>query len=149
MKQILKILLVGFFVLLTYNSSIASNMIECVELGKIYNAKYDFRDKSPKITKVTAGEEMSGKAANKSYDKGCMGRCGAGCGKKNGQGIYTYDCLVHDVCAFYDRKLGGLFDTDCGDEYFLAIDDFITDRLSICWVSESEYAEYINKTINF
>jgi hypothetical protein len=59
-----------------------------------------------------------GKAAN------CKGRCGGGCCIPDGLGIYTYDCLDHDECC---GDHGGCFnpwDSECGDEYGEADDDF-------------------------
>lgn len=52
----------------------------------------------------------------------CMGECGPGC---NGLNIYTYDCGDHDRCG---RAHGGSlnpWDSECGDEYWDADDDFI------------------------
>lgn len=54
----------------------------------------------------------------------CLGRCGPGCGLWGG-GIYSYDCGEHDRCG---RVHGGSFnpwDSECGDEYWDAADDFI------------------------
>ncbi|GGO25305.1 hypothetical protein [Micromonospora parathelypteridis] len=55
-----------------------------------------------------------------SYD--CMGKCGGGCFIITG---YTYDCADHDRCG---RQHGGStnpWDSECGDEYFEADDDFL------------------------
>lgn len=52
----------------------------------------------------------------------CLGECGPGC---NGLNIYTYDCGDHDQCG---RVHGGSlnpWDSECGDEYFEADDDFL------------------------
>ncbi len=52
----------------------------------------------------------------------CMGECGPGC---NGLNIYTYDCGDHDKCG---RDHGGSlnpWDSECGDEYWEADDDFL------------------------
>lgn len=53
---------------------------------------------------------------------GCMGECGPGC---NGLNIYSYDCGDHDKCG---RDHGGSlnpWDSECGDEYWEADDDFV------------------------
>ncbi|HET8642854.1 MAG TPA: hypothetical protein VFM37_13020 [Pseudonocardiaceae bacterium] len=53
---------------------------------------------------------------------GCMGECGPGC---DGLNIYTYDCADHDQCG---RVHGGSlnpWDSECGDEYWEADDDFL------------------------
>lgn len=43
----------------------------------------------------------------------CTGRCGAGCGNQNGYGVYTQDCLDHDVCvAHHGYAVAG-----CQDEF--------------------------------
>jgi|GEM_PF-2730983 len=116
---------------------------QCVELGKSYTVTVDLRS-GVKTKTVVAGAPISGTPVNSSFDKGCAGRCGAGCGSDGGQGNYAYDCLVHDVCAFFDKDFGGAFDRDCGDEYRAAIDDFVTIGQSACFVSESEYQNWAN-----
>lgn len=58
----------------------------------------------------------------------CLGRCGPGCGiapPTGGHGPYTYDCGDHDECG---RAHGGStnpWDSECGDEYWEADDDFL------------------------
>jgi hypothetical protein len=116
---------------------------QCVELGQSYTVTVDLR-KGTFTRTVVAGEAISGTPSNSSYDPGCMGRCGGGCGSDDGQGNYALDCLIHDVCTFYDDKFGGIFDRDCGDEYRAAVDDFVTFGRSACWVSESEYRDWAN-----
>lgn len=140
--KVLKTLLVSLVVALTCYSGMAS--ATCVELGKSYTVTVDLRNGVTKTKTVVAGKPISGTPVNSSYDKGCMGRCGAGCGSDNGQGNYAYDCLVHDVCGFFDAEFGGAFDRDCGDEYRAAIDDFVTPGRSACWVSEAEFQSKIN-----
>jgi hypothetical protein len=52
----------------------------------------------------------------------CMGKCGGGCFIITG---YTYDCADHDRCG---REHGGStnpWDSECGDEYWEADDDFL------------------------
>ncbi len=56
----------------------------------------------------------------------CLGRCGSGCpGTFTIASAWTKDCLDHDQCG---RELGGSsnpFDSNCGDEYFQAADDYL------------------------
>lgn len=56
----------------------------------------------------------------------CLGRCGSGCpGIFTIASAWTKDCLDHDQCG---RVLGGStnpFDSDCGDEYAQAADDYL------------------------
>lgn len=59
----------------------------------------------------------------------CLGECGPGC---YGLNIVTWDCGDHDQCC---RQHGGCtnpFDSECGDEYFEAADDFL-DGTPNCW----------------
>lgn len=52
----------------------------------------------------------------------CMGECGPGCAGLN---IYTYDCGDHDRCGRVHGGSTNPWDSECGDEYFEADDDFI------------------------
>lgn len=56
----------------------------------------------------------------------CLGRCGSGCpGIFTLASAWTKDCLDHDQCG---RVLGGStnpFDSNCGDEYAQAADDYL------------------------
>lgn len=136
--RILCIALVASFSAGSFNAA-----AQCLTLGQQYTVTVDLR--SGVYTKtVTAGEEISGTPVNSSFNKECAGRCGEGCGNDGGQGNYALDCLIHDVCAFYDKDFGGVFDRDCGDEFRAAIDDFVTVGQSACWISESEYQDFAN-----
>jgi hypothetical protein len=60
---------------------------------------------------------------------GSLGECGSGV---TGIGTYTYDCGDHDRCG---RAHGGSFnpwDSECGDEYFEADDDFLFAPIGRC-----------------
>lgn len=49
----------------------------------------------------------------------CTGRCGKGCGNQNGYGVYTQDCLDHDICVgFHGYSAPG-----CQDEFKETWDD--------------------------
>jgi hypothetical protein len=116
---------------------------QCLVLGQSYTATVDLRSGN-KTKTVVAGKSIQGTPGNQSFDPDCAGRCGAGCGSDNGQGNYAMDCLTHDVCTFYDKKYGGIFDRDCGDEFRAAVDDTVTVGQSACFVSEEEYAQWEN-----
>jgi len=63
-----------------------------------------------------------------SRTKGCVGRCGPGCGLLNGPGggSYTKDCLEHDHCVAHDSAAACCADDPkCGDEFIEAEDDFL------------------------
>ena len=63
-----------------------------------------------------------------SRNKGCVGRCGPGCGLLNGPGggSYTKDCLEHDHCVAHDSAAACCVnDPKCGDEFGEAEDDFL------------------------
>ncbi|WP_416900864.1 hypothetical protein [Micromonospora echinospora] len=55
-----------------------------------------------------------------SYD--CMGKCGGGCFIITG---YTYDCADHDRCGRVHGGSTNPWDSNCGDEYWEADDDFL------------------------
>ncbi|SCL37365.1 hypothetical protein GA0074692_4642 [Micromonospora pallida] len=55
-----------------------------------------------------------------SYD--CMGKCGGGCFIITG---YTYDCADHDRCGRVHGGSTDPWDSECGDEYWEADDDFL------------------------
>lgn len=56
-------------------------------------------------------------------DYSCMGRCGGGCGW-GAPSAYTLDCLDHDTCSHDLCSSSGASDTNCGDEYNQAQDDW-------------------------
>lgn len=53
-------------------------------------------------------------------DYECMGRCGTGCGSYD----WTLDCLEHDACSRKYFSTDGVWDSNCGDEYEEAADDY-------------------------
>lgn len=53
---------------------------------------------------------------------GCMGKCGGGCFVVTG---FTYDCSDHDRCGRVHGGSTNPWDSECGDEYFEADDDFL------------------------
>lgn len=52
----------------------------------------------------------------------CPGECGPGC---NGLNIYTWDCLDHDYCCRIHGGCLNPWDSECGDEFREADDDFL------------------------
>merc|ERR1712039_93038 len=38
---------------------------------------------------------------------------------------YTQDCLNHDQCSWENNASGGLMNSDCGDEWSNAVDDYV------------------------
>lgn len=54
----------------------------------------------------------------------CLGRCGPGCGLWGG-GVYSYDCGEHDRCGRVHGGSVNPWDSECGDEYWEADDDFL------------------------
>jgi len=54
----------------------------------------------------------------------CQGKCGAGCGNVD-CGAWARDCLRHDACSWFFGAAGGAKDTNCGEAYNLAMDDFL------------------------
>jgi hypothetical protein len=56
------------------------------------------------------------------YAADCPGECGPGC---NGLNIYTWDCLDHDYCCRIHGGCLNPWDSECGDEFFEADDDFL------------------------
>jgi len=56
----------------------------------------------------------------------CIGRCGSGCGSwLSWRSAWTKDCLDHDRCGRVNGGSTNPFDSECGDEYDEAADDFL------------------------
>ena len=121
-----------------------SNSQQCVELGETHIITATLRDGTQTKT-VTVGSDASGSPANSSWVNGCLGRCGEGCGSDGGQGNYALDCLVHDVCTFFDEDFGSVADRDCGDEFRNAINDTVTIGRSDCFESEDTVQEFLQE----
>lgn len=95
--------------------------ITCIRKNTYINAEYD----------NAAGESISERVLVNG-DR-CLGRCGSGCGSWFSlASAWTKDCLDHDQCG---RQLGGStnpFDSNCGDEYSDAADDYLFGVLRGC-----------------
>ncbi len=56
----------------------------------------------------------------------CIGRCGSGCGSWfSWRSAWTKDCLDHDRCGRVNGGSTNPFDSECGDEYNEAADDYL------------------------
>lgn len=56
----------------------------------------------------------------------CIGRCGSGCGSWfSWSSAWTKDCLDHDRCGRVNGGSTDPFDSECGDEYNEAADDYL------------------------
>lgn len=56
----------------------------------------------------------------------CIGRCGSGCGSFfSWASAWTKDCLDHDRCGRVNGGSSDPFDSECGDEYNEAADDYL------------------------
>ncbi len=64
---------------------------------------------------------LVGSTARPGYE--CMGRCGGGCGW-GAPSSWTKDCMDHDQCSNKNYSSGGGSDSNCGDEYNEAMDDW-------------------------
>ena len=90
--------------------------ITCVKKGRTYTTEYD-DSRGSHNDAVTVGSK-----ARAGY--GCMGRCGADCGNWWIPSSWTKDCLDHDQCSNVNYSSGGSSDTNCGDEFDEAADDW-------------------------
>ncbi len=105
-------------------AGISSNEgITCIKKGATIKAQYDDRrgDHSDLVVVGSTGKRYDG-TTNSNY--GCMGRCGAGCGNSSVPSSWTKDCMDHDQCGVKNNSSGGAFDSNCGDEYTEAADDW-------------------------
>ena len=117
------------------SSNYSSNLnlkIKCLQKNTKVNSTYtDYKGLNEiKDIKVNSIGTDSYGAPNPAY--GCMGRCGAGCGHWWIPSAYTQACLDHDVCSVKNNSSGGASDVNCGDEFSLAIDDYILGVVKGC-----------------
>jgi len=69
------------------------------------------------------GGECWGAHPNNGGNYNCQGRCGPGCGSWTCSN-WGRDCLKHDVCSWYFSSSGGASDSNCGDEWGDAYNDW-------------------------
>lgn len=74
---------------------------------------------------LTQTDRFVGPCTNK-----CKGRCGPGCGWGARDGVYSRDCGEHDQCCRIHGGCANPWDSECGDEYFDADDDFMWGRIN-------------------
>ncbi|MEL7147033.1 MAG: hypothetical protein AAFO69_11740 [Bacteroidota bacterium] len=90
--------------------------ITCIRKGTYVNAEYD-DSRGTRSDRVKVGSK-----ARNGY--GCMGRCGADCGRWWIPSAWTKDCMDHDQCSNVNNSSGGSSDRNCGDEFNEAADDW-------------------------
>ncbi|WP_430907333.1 hypothetical protein [Maribacter sp. 2-571] len=91
--------------------------ITCIRKNTFVNAEYD-DSRGNHVDNVAVGSK-----ARENY--GCMGRCGADCGRWWIPSAWTKDCLDHDQCSNVNNSSGGSSDANCGDEFDEALDDYV------------------------
>jgi hypothetical protein len=91
--------------------------VTCIKKNTNVRAEYD-------DSRGTHNESVRvGSKARSGY--GCMGRCGADCGRWWLPSAWTKDCMDHDQCSAVNNSSGGSSDSNCGDEFDEAADDWI------------------------
>jgi hypothetical protein len=90
--------------------------IKCISKGSNVTATWDdssgTHNQSVKVNST----------ARSGYE--CMGRCGGSCGSRWIPSSYTKDCMDHDQCSNVNNASGGSSDSNCGDEFNHAADDW-------------------------
>lgn len=104
--------------------SLGNNGVTCVTKGKSYTASYDNGASGTTYSKSVVVNSNWGTNACGGGDYNCMGRCGAACDKWYAASSYTLDCLEHDLCSHDKCASGGRSDSNCGDEFKEAQDDW-------------------------
>ena len=90
--------------------------VSCVRRGNYYTISWDDR-RGNRTARDQAGRNRGG-----NYN--CMARCGAGCGRWWIPSSWTLDCFEHDECSRQNNSSGGAADSNCGDEWVHAADDW-------------------------
>ncbi|MGH1339479.1 MAG: hypothetical protein ACRBFS_25400 [Aureispira sp.] len=99
--------------------------ITCIKKNNNYTLRFTDRNNRVITTTRRAGYDGGG-----TY--GCMGRCGANCGRWWIPSAWTLDCFEHDQCSLDYNASGGASHPDCGDEYLESADDYIWGVLRGC-----------------
>ena len=99
--------------------------ITCISKGSTVTAVYDKGSSGTVVrTNIKVGNSYKGGS--------CMGRCGASCGW-GAPSAWAKDCLDHDICIVDQNGVnGGATDTNCGDEFRHAADDYTFGVLRGC-----------------
>ncbi len=90
--------------------------IRCIKKGNTVQAVYD-DSRGNHYENVRVGSKP-----RSGY--GCMGRCGPDCGRWWIPSSWTKDCMDHDQCSHKNNSSGGSSDSNCGDEFNEAADDW-------------------------
>ncbi|MEO1049915.1 MAG: hypothetical protein AAFX87_04800 [Bacteroidota bacterium] len=91
--------------------------VTCIRKNTTVTAQYD-DSRGSQSDRVRVGS-----TARPGY--GCMGRCGGDCGQWWIPSAWTKDCMDHDQCSNVNFSSGGSSDSNCGDEFDEAADDWI------------------------
>ncbi|MBW1296806.1 hypothetical protein [Aquimarina litoralis] len=91
--------------------------ITCIRKNTYVTAEYDDSNGNHR-DRVKVGSKP-----RRNY--GCMGRCGADCGRWWIPSAWTKDCMDHDQCSNVNNASGGSSDRNCGDEFNEAADDYV------------------------
>lgn len=90
--------------------------VTCIRKNTYVTAEYD-DSRGRQSDRVRVGSK-----ARSGY--GCMGRCGGDCGW-GAPSAWTKDCMDHDQCSNVNFSSGGSGDSNCGDEFNEAADDWL------------------------
>lgn len=90
--------------------------VTCIKKNTYVYAEYDDRRGNRKERVKVGSKARSG--------YGCMGRCGGDCGW-GAPSAWTKDCMDHDQCSNVNNSSGGSGDSNCGDEFNEAADDWL------------------------
>ncbi|SNR15493.1 hypothetical protein [Tenacibaculum jejuense] len=99
--------------------------ITCIRRNSYVKAEYDDRNGRSYSDNVKVGSKPRA-------NYGCMGRCGADCGRWWIPSAWTKDCMDHDQCSNIFNASGGSSDPNCGDEFNEAADDYVFGVLRGC-----------------
>lgn len=87
--------------------------ITCIKKNTYVTAEYDDDSGNVQESILVNGDD-------------CIGRCGSGCGSFfTVASAWTKDCLDHDRCGRVNGGSTNPFDSECGDEYAEAADDYL------------------------
>ena len=101
----------------TTNLKSRNEGITCIRRNTYVNAEYDDA-RGNQRDRVRVGSKPR-------TNYGCMGRCGADCGRWWIPSAWTKDCMDHDQCSNVNNASGGASDRNCGDEFNEAADDYV------------------------
>ena len=101
----------------TADGRLGNEGVTCIRRNTTVTAEYD-DSRGTHADRVRVGSK-----ARSGYD--CMGRCGADCGRWWLPSAWTKDCMDHDQCSNKNNSSGGSSDSNCGDEFDEAADDWI------------------------